>query len=609
MGKSNRVRAERAAEVTKAPAKKSKEKRTSRIYSVIIAAVALFVLTVIVISVVAGVSKAIYRNAEAMESENYAITGNMFRYLVKSEYESFLNQYSSYLSYFSLNRNKPLADQQYGTGSETAFLGEFEGTWLEYFVEPAREQAKQILIYCEEADARSITLDDDDKKSIDDAVAAIESELLKQGHTFETYYGNSMKQKDVRSIIELSTLAAKAAEALDEEIVNAITAEEIKTKYENNTDKYDVVDYLNYSIKVSFNDIAAEEIDGYDGKSELTDAQKETVLPAYEKAIKEAKAKAEGFKAYTDAEQFLLAALNDTAGKSFDKLYKSEALATADALSKDDLAALKAAMIKEVIEEAREEAAEPSDDTVEDNGKFSAYGIAITKNAATSVDNIKKKLFSSVASANELYGTQKANRQDKDDFSDWAFADVRNVGDRTVISVGDGSKGDDIKNETGTFSTTIYFLEATRRPDTTLSKDVAYMAFDTRDAAIAAIDAIGAGEKPTLSSFEAVAKEKGAVANGLFEDYVEGQLSYNGFEEWLYDDETLVGSYTLTPLANATENATEYAVFFYVENGEELWALDVKSDIFVENYQEKYKELEETHSITVDDIVIDKVEI
>ena len=269
-------------------------------------------------------------------------------------------------------------------------------------------------------------------------------------------------------------------------------------------------------------------------------------------------------------------------------------------------------MINKVMEELNNPeitGGEPSDDTVENDGVITAYGVTVTANAAKAIDNIKTKLVDSVKSAKELYGTQKQSYSESGDFAKWAFEDARRVGSMNTIYSGDGSKDGEIKNESGYFSADIYFIEKPQHRDETYSKDVAYMSFSTRDAALAAIEAIKSGEKLELSRFEAIAKEKGAMANGLFENYIEGQLTYNGFEEWLYDDNTIVGSYTQTPLANATTSATEYAIFFYVENGDKLWHIDVQNDIFVDDYQAYYKTLTEKYPVTTNEKIIAKVDI
>ena len=293
MGKSNRVRAERVASATtKAPAKKTNNNKSSKSYSIAIILVAVFVLVTIIVTAVIS-SGILMRSAKAMKSEHYTITGTMFKYMVLSSYDDFLTNYQSYLSYFSLDTSKPLAEQTYGTGSEASLLGAFEGTWLDYFVDPVRTQSEQILIYCEEARDRGISLDDSDKTNIDEAIALIEADATKQGYTLDAYisllYGKGMKVKDIRKTMELSTLAGKAAEAVDVDLVAGITADEVKAKYDANPLNYNVVDYVSYSVGVSFKNLATEVIDGYDGKSELTEEQKQTVLVKYKEKIAEAK--------------------------------------------------------------------------------------------------------------------------------------------------------------------------------------------------------------------------------------------------------------------------------------------------------------------------------
>ena len=605
MGKSNRVRTEKsAAAALKVPNKKTKKNKSSVGYSIAIVLVALFVLVTIAITVITS-SGILLRSTKAMKSKNYAITGSMFKYMVLSEYDSFLTNYSSYLSYFSLDTKKALSEQAYGAGNETAFLGKMKegSTWLDYFVEPVKSQAEQILIYCEEADARGITLNDDDKVKIDEAIALIEADATKQGYSLDAYitllYGDGTKVKDIRKTMELSTLAGKAAEALDEELVAGITADEVKARYDANTQKYNVVEYASYSISVSLKEFAKDNLLGYDGSKALTDEQKQQVSEAYGKKIEELKEKAEGFTEYESAEKFLEDILLDAANEAFDSLYKTENLADADKLSEDNLKIVKKGMVESVLGEVKRGDDTTSDSTVENNGTITAYGITLTTNAAKAVDNIKKSLFTSMNTANDTYSVKKQKYDEKSEFAKWAFEADRKHGAVKIIHSGDGKKDDgSINTANGYFTANIYYIETPQHADTTLSKDVAYMTFATKDAAQKAIDAIKAGAKPTLASFEAVAKEQNAVTNGFFENYLKGQVEYNGFEEWLYDEHTLVGAYTQVPLANAATNATEYAVFFYVENGNEAWYIDVENEIFVEDYQAYFTPLKEKYAVT-----------
>ena len=616
MGKSNRVRAEKsAASVLKVPAKKTKNNGSSKIYSIVIALVAVFVVATIVLSSIAS-SGVLLRNTKAMKSKNYTITGSMFKYMVLSEYDSFLTNYSSYLSYFSLDTSKPLDDQAYGTGNETAFLGQMASgaTWLDFFVEPVKSQAEQILIYCELADEKGITLDDEDKANIDEAIALIEADALKSGYTLEVYvatlYGNGIKVKDLRKTMELSTLAGKAAEAVDEELLAGITADEVKAKYDANPKGYDVVEYVGYTIGVSLKTFAKDHLSGYDGKTDLTADQKNQLKGPYGEKIKELKDKAESFTEYKSAEEFIKDIILDVAKENFDSLYKTEALADADKIAEADLALVKDKMIESVIAEVNRGDDTTADDTVEKDGTYSAYGINLTANASKAVDNVKKNLFTAVSSAKETYVVKKQKYDENSEFAKWAFEADRKACASKLIYSGDDFKGEELNTDNGYFSADIYYIEAPQHPDTTLAKDVAYMTFATKDAAQKAIDAIKAGEKLTLERFEAVAKEQNAVSNGFFEDYLKGQVEYNGYEEWLYDENTLVGAYTQTPLANAATNATEYAIFFYVENGNEAWYIDVQNEIFVDDYQTYFSPLKEKYEVTeLNDKVVAKLGI
>ena len=600
MGKSNRVRVDRADVNTKASAKKSDAKKTSRVYSITMAAIALFVVAVIVVSAVFS-SGVIMRSSKAFSSENYTINGNMFTYMVMSSYEQFVTNYSSSLSYFGLDTSKPLSEQSYG-----------DGTWLDYFVEYASAQAEQMLVYCEEANTRGIELDDEDKDAVDSAIKSLKETAQKEGYSLSGYltavYGKGVKEKDLRATFELSTLASKTAQIIDEEISDAITDEEIKAKYESDTKTYDIVDYLSYPVEVSYTIVAKEIVEGYDGSSELTADQKAVVLELYKTRIAEAKEKAKKFEAYADATAFLTAALKDVADESFDSYYKTEALATADKLSDADLATVKAAMTENAIAEVFAKEAKALDDTAKSGDKYTAYGVTLTEKAATAIDNVKNKLFTSLTSSYELYGTQKKSYSASDDFAKWAFDSSTKAGDRKTISTGDGSKDGEIKNESGYFSATVYYLESVHHSDTEVSKNVAYMSFETAEAAGKAADALKNAEKLDLEAFEAIAKDNGAAANGVLENYTEGQLTYNGFESWLYADDTKIGSYTASALPNAADKPTEYALFFYADDGDEIWKIGVRSAIFSEDYEELYAALAEKYPITTNDKIVAKVD-
>ena len=339
----------------------------------------------------------------------------------------------------------------------------------------------------------------------------------------------------------------------------------------------------------------------------MSSEQEAKVLEEYKKRIEEAKTEIEKFKEYKTADEFFDAVLNKVANESFDKYYKSENLKDEDKLSDTALAAVKEAMIKKVIEEVKTKATS-SDDTVEADGKYTAYEQEITKTAATSIDNIKKSLYTDVNSTFTKQKFEKEKYLKDDELSKWAFEDGRADGDMKVIAKGDGSDNDEIKNKDGYFDIKLYMISKAEYCDTTKSRDVAYMTFSKKADAEAAIKAFKESGNFTKEGLEAIATAKSAATNGLLENCLEGQITYNGFDAWLYADGRKIGDYTETPLANSESSATEYAVFCYVADGEEAWYIDVKNVIYTEDYEALYNGLKEKYSVTVKSNVLSKVD-
>ena len=612
MGKSNRIKSEKAAQPAKTVSTKTnKKKESSTLYSLLVAAIAVFVVVMVVVTTITS-SGLLMRASKAIYSDNYKINGNMLKYMFVTKYEQFMNDYSGYMTYLSLDTTKPLKDQKFGENDDAALLGEFEGTWFDYFMSSAKTEAEQMLIYCEVADEKGITLDKDDKKEIDDAISQIGLLANSYGYTIDAYvtmlYGEGIKVKDIRSTIELSTLAAKCAEEIDAELMDKITDDRIAAKYEDNKQVFNVVDFAAHIITVEYNDVVADVIEGYDGKTELTDEQKATVLKEYEKRIEDAKAKAKVFEAYTTVEEFVNAMYDDTADTSFDELYEKEALADADKLSDADLAEIKAALIEKVIEEVKSGADNATYDTRNENGAYTAYGKTVTENAAKALDSIKENIFDSLVLVKDYYAEGQTKRDESDKFAKWAFEETTKVGDTLSVETGDGADDAEVKNESSYFDVSVYMIKATEYCDKTASKNVSYMSFTSLDSAKAAIESFKNNSIKDKGNFEALAISHAASFNGDLENYREGELSYNGFEAWLYDDETVVGSFTETPLANSTTNATEYAIFFYYEDGEEAWKIDVRNSIFVEDYQAYYETLKNEHSVTAEEKVLNKID-
>lgn len=608
MGKANRIRSGR----NNAPsAKKNSKKNSSFFYTLALALVAAFVAIVIIASSIFSTG-VIMRSKKAMYTDNYTVNGTVLQYMFMADYQDFLNTYSYYVSAFGLDTSKSLAKQEFSS-TAASFLGSFDGTWKDYFMSTLKSQTEQLLVYCEVANEKGIELDDDDIAAIDEAIHSLEHSASDSGYSvdsfLEMYYGKGVKIKDVRQALELSSLAAKVAEVIDAELMDAITDDEINTKYADDEKNYNVKDYIYYTMSVEYDEVAAQVVPEYDGSTELTDEQKAEVLEAYKNKIEETKAKAEAFENYTDVEDFKNAVLEDIAYTSFDSFYETEALADADKLSDTDLHTVKVALIAEVIDEVKN-GSESADATVEADGVYTAYGVTLAgENTAKAIDSIKTKLYSSLESASESYFTQKVKYDSTNAIPKWAFDEVEGIGETKSLSYGDGSKDGEIEAENGYFDIAVYMVASDEYCDKTLAKNIGYMTFADEASAKKAIEAFKASETKDYAAFEAVAESNSAATVGKFENYLEGELSYGTYETWLYDDETVVGSITETPITNSSTTTQEYAIFFYYADGDEAWYIDVKNAIFVDDYQEYYKTITEKYPVTVVDKVLDEIDV
>ena len=125
MGKSNRIKSEKAAQPAKTVSTKTnKKKDNSTLYSLIVAAIAVFVVVMVVVTTITS-SGLLMRASKAIYSDNYKINGNMLKYMFVTKYEQFMNDYSGYMTYLSLDTTKPLKDQKFGENNDAALLGEF----------------------------------------------------------------------------------------------------------------------------------------------------------------------------------------------------------------------------------------------------------------------------------------------------------------------------------------------------------------------------------------------------------------------------------------------------------------------------------------------------
>ncbi len=602
MGKSNRIKANHAEKKIVTPVKRTKRNGMPLwLKSVIAAVVALAILAVCLMGLISS-NGVIGRYRKALSTDNFSVSQNMFTYMFMTQYSNFVSQNSSYLSSYGLDTTKSLKDQAFGENGET---------WYDYFENLAVEQATQLLLYCEEANARNIELDDDDKATINEQISSIKAQgasYVSVNAYIAANYGEGIKIRDIKKVIEMSTLASKAQIAIQEEIEDALTFEEVQALYNKDAKLFNNVNYSTYSITVNYKDVAAEVI----GKSDYTNVELEQnsakVLEAYQNKIGEAKATVEALKEIKVVDDFNKKVFELSAIKQYDTKYKANTLDAAELPAEDIVNAVKDIVIKNVVDaivEGKDKA--PTAYTVSEE----IYKIGentVSKKFAEFIDGTQSSVFSTVLSAKNSYIIEKATYTAEDKFSTWAYDAARAANDTTTILAGDGENVSDIKeikNESGTFTANAYILTKTQYPDEALSKNFAYSVYSSEEAAKAAIAEFAAGTL-SVDNFKAVAEKNAATGTSQFESYVAGRLEVDAFDAWIFNAETTVDDYTETPIA---VDESTYLVAYYYSDSDANWIVSVKSDLFSTKYTEYDQSLSTKYSIKLNEKVLDKVEI
>ena len=573
------------------------------IVTVIIAAVLLFCAY----SVVDSTGLAL-RLGVAMKSDNYNVSANMMRYYYINTYSNFVDSYGTYLSYFSLGQNTPISEHDDivfgGTSEDTAtyydttFLGDFDGTWFDYFMSQTKDGVKTMLIYCEKANELGISLEDAEKAEIDASIdAAIEEFKKAQGISnvsestcLGAMYGEGMNRGDIRKAMELSTLASKCQTKIYEQLEAGVTDDRVLAFYEANKDDFDLVDYFYYSFDVEYTDVAKELLSANYDEAELN-ANKDKVDAKYKEKIAEAKAAAAELATKTELADFKNYIYAYEGKSSYDTILNQNKPADNLMPTNEQMDTVKANLVANIVAEVIAGETAVKTDVVEsgegDAKTYTLYEMTITPDFAEAVKKMEASLFSVVKAVDDNYAVEKEGYDAESEFSKWAFAEGCQVGGVKLITEGDGSAEGEVTVDKKTHSSSVYYMTKTRYKNEENSKNVAYMMFAASDSKVAeenakaAIEKLKAAGTLTTDSFATIATEAGAAAQTVYENYTEGSMQSATFDAWLYDDATTLGTYTQTPLMMGTG---EYMVAFYAADGEPSWSVTVKNSILNEDF-------------------------
>lgn len=584
------------------------------------------------------------RLSTVMSVGNYKVNEHMMRYYYQSTIDNYLNtqyeqyaQYASYLgdmsfddfmsSYMGYNTSISPDQQKYQLDDDGENTYD---TWKDYFVAQTKISVEDLLQHCAEADALGASeLTDEEKETIktecndliDQVVSTVSAQFAESGistATFDNnyflnqYYGSNVRKSDLIKAMTYAKIASNASTAISDKIEAEISDELIQSTYDENTLDYLLVDYFNYTFEVRYDDVVEEKFGADKTVENLSDTEKTEVLALYKEKIEKARADAAELAKKTTLEEFQKFAVEYTVNKELEDSFTDD-IADVDSAklpSEENIAKIKEQMKAAVIKEVNEGKTEVTDDVVESEEIYKIYDISITKEFADAAKTAKSGLFDIALSAKEdnvyksvNYIAPDAETEEKDAFSEWAFADGRKVNDVTKIEDGDGADAKELKVEEEVFTADVSIMIKTAYLDESVSKRIAFMLFTDEETAKSALEAVAAVEELNEEKFHEIAEEKEAANHQYVEEYWEGNMGDEGFDEWLASAEA--GSYTKDALVMSDGSL----MIAYYEGANDIpgWKADVKSDIFNEKYEKYLEEMAEKHVVTTNDDTFNKV--
>lgn len=234
---------------------------------------------------------------------------NFYYYSLVMNYTSTAYQYDSHygegsgITYLGYDYKKAPDKQEYTdelssmAGYTLEDLGNPEDpTWADVFRVSAVNQIIQVKFASSKAKEMGLKLTEEEEKDIDEQIDSLRTTAKNNDFSLDRYlrsqYGNGITEKLLKQMYVEQTLATNYFTTIQEDTLEAITDEQVNTRYNENKDDYDIASARIYAFEFEA-DVA-------------DDATEEEKKAAEEKAKKEAKSKADAFIAeVTDETSFL----------------------------------------------------------------------------------------------------------------------------------------------------------------------------------------------------------------------------------------------------------------------------------------------------------------
>ena len=562
MGKGTRNRQVRAEDKLTSPSTNAQKQSKGVVYGTWALAIFTIVLVASLLFSALVSSGLFLRAGNAMKTDDYEVDGAMMSYYMHSIYSSEVSSYQQALenmgitsasslvyTYMGLDPNVDLKKQTHKSSGKT---------WFAYFADQAKEQVEEILIYCQAAKAAGIVLDDEDKASIDYEIQMLDIYSQLYGTSLNVYiknlYGEGVKEKDVRRVLELNALASKFAQKVQDDFYDASTDEKVNAFFDKNKNDYISADFLVYEYTAAFD-------------SSITDAEEKKNDYLIKKA--DASVKADQLAAATtreDFESFVKSNWIADKKQSYTDKYYADYLKTAEGETDEEKKAAAEAKVQEKLEE----------------------------DAKAVIDDLL---------------TEKYSYSVSDDLGKWIFGE----GDVAAATVNSTKKIENSSNddEKGTYKVKVYFLVRAASPVEDTTRNFSYMIMSEKDfkeeEAKAALELFKLEAKQDKESLEKIAtgeSYKKSTFNSM-EDLKKGLSGSDEIDEWLYNADRKAGNYEL--ITYTYENVKYYALIYVEAISYEEWYVDARDGMVAEEVETWYEEQQKKYAVTINDKVINRV--
>ncbi len=555
---------------------KTKKTKVDKLTAIAVSVIAIVLACVLAVTAVLNLGIGL-RVQTVAKGEETRVDGAMMSFFVNDAIMNWYMSYYSYAQYFSVDLTQDLRSQTYGDPDkeynyETMFLGEFEGSWYDYFLEQAKTTVEQYVIYADAAKAAGVELDDEDKEYIDSLMESVDSTLESYGVSYGEWYGKGVTKSDVRKCYELQTLASKYATQLYEEYEEAVDEPTALDYANKNKASFYTADCLKYTISV-------------DSKN-TSDKTDEEVNNEFTTKKAEAKAAADAIAKATTPEQFV----------DLVQAYK------------DKVAAEESSKKETESSTGTESESESESETLDYEKEFGKYKTTVSYKDETG-DELNDFLF-----GNEETGDNAVVAAEENDVK--IIEETGTATDSTT------------KKTYNTYKITVYIVTEAMHLDKALTHNFAYLVVNDKAVAEAFKAKFEASQNKSGEAFSDLADQYYTEIhsdenhehsdNEMFAfDYVEkgesgwfatnGSSSYAVIDTWIEDAARKDGelsivmpvSITSSSTTGTSTTTTQYAVIYFEKHNDATWFVNASAGKASEDINSWFEAKKESNPVEI----------